>query len=53
MLGSLPVGINSMIFEFKWLTDIVTDYNNSLFLAQKYRVIVKAEKVYNIKTWKL
>ena len=42
MLGSLPVGINSMIFEFKWLTDIVTDYNNSLFLAQKYRVIVKA-----------
>lgn len=42
MMGSLPVGINSMIFEFKWLTEIVSDYNNNLFLAQKYRVIAKS-----------
>lgn len=42
MLGSLPVGMNTMIFELKWLTEIVSDYNKSLFLAQKYRVIAKS-----------
>lgn len=42
-----------MAFEFKSLTDIVTDYNNNLFLAEKYRVLAKTEQVYNINTWKL
>lgn len=33
VLGSLPVAINSMIFELACLTDLVEDYNHSLFLA--------------------
>ena len=45
--------MNSMVFELKWLVEIVTDYNNNLFLAEKYRVLAKTEKVYNTKTWKL
>lgn len=50
VLGSLPVAVNSMIFELACLTDLVADYNHSLFLAEKYRVIAKPEKVFNITT---
>jgi hypothetical protein len=47
------VAMHSMVFELKWLTEIVADYNNNLFLAEKYRVVAKSERVYNTQTWKI
>ena len=37
-----------MVFELQSLRQIIADYNHSLFLAEKYHVIGKIEKVYNI-----
>ena len=44
--------MNSLVVEFDWLTEIVSDYNSNLFLAEKYHVLSKVERVHNIKMWK-
>jgi hypothetical protein len=43
IIKKLPIAINSMAFELNSLLNIITDYNNSLFLAEKYHVIQKEE----------
>jgi hypothetical protein len=52
VMESLPVAINSMVFELQSLTQIIADYNTSLFLAEKYHVIAKSEKIYNVQLFK-
>ncbi len=41
-----------MAFELAALVKIIADYNNSLFLAEKYHVIHKEEQVYNFRFFK-
>ena len=41
-----------MAFELSSLLSIITDYNNNLFLAEKYHVIRKEEQVYNFRIYK-
>ena len=41
-----------MVFELESLTQTIADYNKCLFLAEKYHVIAKMEKLYNIKFFK-
>lgn len=41
-----------MVFELASLRQILQDYNKSLFLAEKYRVIAKEEKIYNIRCFR-
>lgn len=41
-----------MAFELSSLMKIIADYNNNLFLAEKYHVIQKEEQVYNFRFFK-
>ena len=41
-----------MVFDLASLLGIISDYNNSLFLAEKYHVIQKEEIVYNFRIYK-
>jgi hypothetical protein len=48
----LPIATNSMVFDLAYLVDIISDYNNNLFLAEHYHVIQKEEVVYNFRLYK-
>jgi hypothetical protein len=41
-----------MVFEFDSLTKLIADYNTNLFLAEKYHVVAKDEKVFDFKSGK-
>ena len=47
MLNKLPVATNSMIFRLSSLVELIEDYKTTLFMAAKYHVIDKHERVYN------
>ncbi len=48
----MPIAINSMVFDLAYLMDIISDYNHSLFLAERYHVIQKEEVVYNFRLFR-
>ena len=52
MVERLPIATNSMVFDLASLVGVISDYNNSLFLAEKYHVIQKEEVVYNFRIYR-
>jgi hypothetical protein len=52
LMEKLPIATNSMVFELASLVEVISDYNNSLFLAEKYHVIQKEETVYNFRLYR-
>jgi hypothetical protein len=51
-MEKLPIATNSMVFDLAYLVDIISDYNNNLFLAERYHVIQKEEVVYNFRLYR-
>lgn len=42
-----------MVFSLPSLRETMQDYRSSLFLAEKYHVMAKEEKVYNVQMYQL